>query len=596
MLRIFKRKKSSTKEKKEKPVLEKNKGMFQWFVNMKIFGKIFVLAIILLFFLVAMGVYSLSVMAELNKNAENIYKEQMTRIRLLAEIRHYTALNSLSVTEHTTTIDPVRLQLVESEIEKNRDTIDQLIEEYQSMEQDENEQKLIEGFEMVLAEYRASIAEILKYSRAKEKEEAQMKNRMVAGQKNRTFIAIENLMDYDQNMAEKAYLNSQKMFASTTANFTMVLITALIISLLLALLIGRSLGRRLGILEKAARQIAGGDLTVNWDTASKDEIGSLSASLGLMLSNLRQLIQNVQDSATQTASASEELSASTAEAQKTVEQVTAAIQEVASGANEQASGAQNTAELAEMIKEATISSNQMVEVMSKISGQARDLVMDGLQTLENQNEKMQDNAAASEKVAAVIDDLSKRAAEVGQILETITGFAAQTNLLALNAAIEAARAGEQGRGFAVVAEEVRKLAEGSAQAAEEIGSIVEKIQSGAAEAVEEMGRTMTAVKAQREAVRLTDGVFRNISRAVEEIADSTEKVAAASSEIKGDAENIAETIQNIASVAESNAASAEEVSAGSQEQSAAIEEIANLAEALAQLGQRLQGAVQEFKL
>ena len=169
MAGILKRDNSIGKGKKERPPSKKKKGFFQWFVNIKIFGKIFILAIILLLFLAAMGLYSLYAMTELNKNAENIYKEQMTRIRLLAEIRHYMALNSLSVTEHTTTIDPVRLQLIDTEIQGNKETMDQLIEEFKSMAQDENELGLIESLETVLAEYRGEVREILEISRARQK-------------------------------------------------------------------------------------------------------------------------------------------------------------------------------------------------------------------------------------------------------------------------------------------------------------------------------------------------------------------------------------------------------------------------------------------
>src|ERR671930_577698 len=105
------------------------------------------------------------------------------------------------------------------------------------------------------------------------------------------------------------------------------------------------------------------------------------------------------------------------------------------------------------------------------------LAQEGVGAAEQATEAMRSVRDSSESVTGAIRDLASKSDEIGAIVETITGIAGQTNLLALNAAIEAARAGEQGRGFAVVAEEVRKLAEESQQAAEEIADLVAEIQA-----------------------------------------------------------------------------------------------------------------------
>ena len=129
--------------------------------------------------------------------------------------------------------------------------------------------------------------------------------------------------------------------------------------------------------------------------------------------------------------------------------------------------------------------NNSVSDQSKIT---QEKAQNGKKLLIDLVASVEDIAEVSQEVAQSVELLTERSQEIGKIVDLITGIAEQTNLLALNAAIEAARAGDAGRGFAVVAEEVRKLAEESAQAAEQIGALISEIQKNTGETSEAMQR------------------------------------------------------------------------------------------------------------
>jgi len=215
-----------------------------------------------------------------------------------------------------------------------------------------------------------------------------------------------------------------------------------------------------------------------------------------------------------------------------------------------------------------------------------------------------------------IAKLSERSEEVGKIVGLITGIAEQTNLLALNAAIEAARAGEAGRGFAVVAEEVRKLAENSAQAASQISALIAEIQRDTQETVNEMNKAeQRIIEGDRIAsdvssrlasiLQAIDGVMLNVEQLIIALSQAQEaqKIteqsgneiiqlsvdnARRTKNMVAEIQVMRENINTTASVAEENAASSEEISASTQEQSASFQEIASTFANLVELSRRLE--------
>jgi methyl-accepting chemotaxis protein len=209
---------------------------------------------------------------------------------------------------------------------------------------------------------------------------------------------------------------------------------------------------------------------------------------------------------------------------------------------------------------------------------------------------MQESVTSSENLGNSINELSKRAGEIGEIINVITSIADQTNMLALNAAIEAARAGEVGKGFAVVADEVRKLAEGSTKAALQISDIIVQIQSSVKHAKEQANSSIVVIQEQQAAVQHTQNAFDKINEATQQAVSQVGRIAEATENIISGIQMIVEVVESQAAASEESAAGTEEISASVQEQTAAIEEVAHIANGLIEVVDELNTLISRFKI
>ncbi|WP_414826739.1 methyl-accepting chemotaxis protein [Bacillus badius] len=292
----------------------------------------------------------------------------------------------------------------------------------------------------------------------------------------------------------------------------------------------------------------------------------------------------------------ESLSAVAEETNAVSEQVATAVNEIAAGAAKSAEDAEDVNENSERLGSQMQLIYEKSSMMAQTAVRADQMNASGREQMEKLKYSFDSWKQSLQSMAETISQLDGKVGAIGQVMEMITEVSAQTNLLALNASIEAARAGEHGKGFAVVAEEVRKLAEQSARATEQVKTTVGELQMGSQQVAKQMLETKDTFQSQEEVVHHTDVTFAELSKLMNELQQSIESVYTEVQEATAYKKEVSQTIQTMAATSEETAAACEEVDASTTEQLRAIQSVAQSAEQLADLGQQLQQSVNQFKI
>ena len=318
----------------------------------------------------------------------------------------------------------------------------------------------------------------------------------------------------------------------------------------------------------ALEKIASGDFTIKITKEYsgdheriKNSINNVSDSLGRTITEVSQAITTAASAANQISCSAEEMSAGAQEQSSQAIEVAGAVEQ-----------------MTKSIFETTVNTTNAAEASKNAGLTARE----GGKAVDETIEEMIRISEVVMKSASTVQELGKSSNEIGEIVHVIDDIADQTNLLALNAAIEAARAGEQGRGFAVVADEVRKLAEKTSKATQEIDVMIKHIQKNTDGAVKAMQQGTIEVESGKKLAQKAGDSLNEIIIGSEKVANIVTQVATASEEQSKASQQITQNIELISNV--------------TQQSALGISQIAHSAENLNQLTSNLRSLISRFKV
>ena len=398
---------------------------------------------------------------------------------------------------------------------------------------------------------------------------------------------------------EKAKAANEAAIESGRSSMMVMLITTIVCVLLLLAFyykLTNSIRGALNIMVHVCDKLSSGNFIVRTEPSQrKDELGDVHRALYDMTLKIGDLLKEVSKTTEQMAAASQQLNSSSMESANAATSVAQSVADAASVVVQQQTAVTNGTDSVASISQSVKSISQETEEISQEADQAAKKAEAGNLVVEKSVNQIHSVEEKVRTTARLVDELGARSQEIGAIVDTISDLAGQTNLLALNAAIEAARAGEQGRGFAVVAEEVRKLAEQSATAAQQIADLIGRIQDDTSKAVASMDSDRQAVVQGAESVEGLRQVFEEINGLVIDVAGKIESMSDSIQHVADQSSEITNHMEQIDTGAAKVADNMQSISAATEEQSASAQEIASASDSLARQAQDVQENLQKFK-
>jgi len=481
--------------------------------SIRIFGKELLLIIVSI---LALLIVSAAVYLYLDRSRvsmHQMYEANLLPIEWLVDDRNQERALEADLFDFMITTDADENKRLADDIATHMKTVDDNLSLYEKSNLDPFEKDTLKDLEPEIKSYDDALKPVMVLAGQNKNAEAYALFNTTARQNGEDIHnIIQTLSDYSLRQAAELDSTNQGNFAKAVTIYIAIAIALLLVILFLGLVIARSISVPLARAVRIANGIASGDLSldvVDGTLKRKDEIGDLGRSFDGMLVSLRDIVASVIASAGNVSSGSREISGTS--------------QILSQGATEQASAAE---EVSSSVEEMSASIKQNADNAVTAEGISR--------------KNAGDAEAGGGSVVQTVAAMKNIAGKIGIIEE----IARQTNLLALNAAIEAARAGDAGKGFAVVASEVRKLAERSQSAAQEISDL-----------------SRTSVAVAEDAGRLIQAVVPEIRKTAELV----QEITSASKEQSAGTEQIGKAVNQLDNVIQQNASSSEELAAMAEE-------------------------------
>ncbi len=374
-----------------------------------------------------------------------------------------------------------------------------------------------------------------------------------------------------------------------------VILVALAFTAVMSLAIARALKHMIKLFGK----VADGDLA-EWNEGKgirrSDEIGVMLQGITKLRKSLSDIIKNIQNSASILIGSADELEHTAELTSSDSDKLDTAISEISRGAVSQA---EETEEAMEDTKHMGEIIGQMVDDISDMAQSASEMGRAGTEAssiLSELSEYTEKTTKAVDTIAEQINMTNTSAQEIQRAVEMITAIADETNLLSLNASIEAARAGEQGRGFAVVASQIQKLAEQSAESAQQITYIVGNLLHDAETTAETMEDVVDIVDSQKEKLLQTDAQFETVNRGIQESLFKIGQIRDKSKILDESRKQMANMIMSLSAISEENASASEETASSTAKLNERVKKITQEVTILKKIAADLEQQIQIFKI
>jgi methyl-accepting chemotaxis protein len=571
-----------------------------WFSNLKVRRKLYFLITVFSIAIIGIGILGYVNLKKSSQNMDTLYTVDVKSMSLAYENR--LAMRRIQADMFAlmaTTADSENTRL-NNEITTLRKTFDENMDQYKQLPLSEKQKADLDELNSKIIEYRAATKDVINLAMQNKNQEAyELFQSNAQNLSDQVFERLIAISENSNKVAEQMNASAKDDLTTASTIATVITIFALLLGLSVGLLIVKQIVTRLGDAVRFLGDVAAGDFSKDVAEHSmhdKSEFGELSQSVDRMNRNIRGLIKQMLNTSEQLAAASEQLTASAEQSAQAANQVAESITDVAKGAEKQLemslTAKQVVEEMAKGIHQVTQNTVEVAASADKTSTTATE----GGKAIEKTIKQMGTIEQRTDDAANVISELEGKSKQIDTIVGLISSIADQTNLLALNAAIEAARAGTAGRGFSVVAEEVRKLAEQSADATKDITVLIQEVQEKTKIAVSFMDESKREVKTGAKLIDFAGTNFNEILTMINGIADQINEISAATEELTGGTEDVVTVAGNISDETKLAAEATQTVSAATEEQSASMQEIASASTHLSKMATELQNEIKNLKV
>ncbi|GKX68133.1 methyl-accepting chemotaxis protein [Inconstantimicrobium mannanitabidum] len=565
--------------------------------NVKVKIKLLVSFLIVAVFIGIVGGVGIVSLKNVDKSAQLMYSQNLRTVYILTDMEKNLTEIRACLVSLVFKRDSSQKSELEKTITDNQTQDEKYMREYEKFSVSDDEKKIYDSFLSYLKQYRSLRDDIIKsinendYGKAAEKysEVPQVRVAMIS--------SLDKLIQTNLNDAKVANNDINSIYKMSNITICIITLLGFVMAVILGIFMTSDVSKPLEKIRDYANRLAAYDFSIPINITRKDEFGQTGVQLNRAQENVSTLVKVIQEKSQDIGAYSEELSATVEELASKTSSIDEAVININNNMHDSSAG---TEEINASIQEVDSSINILSQRAIDGSNNASDAKERAIEVKNNSQKAIEDTRAIysekQQRMLKVIED-GKVVDDIRVMADTIADISEQTNLLALNAAIEAARAGDLGKGFAVVAEEVRKLAEESAQAVGSIKQTIIIVQEAFKNSVDTgsdiLGFINKDVHEQFNSYEETGNQYYKDSDFVSKI---SEEIATMSEEVTATVGQVSEAMQSMAEAVQKSSEQAEIIKESVSETTEAIAQVAVTAQNQAELAENLNEIVEKFKV